>query len=93
METAKHTPGPWEHKHEMVYGQDGNTLAHVRDEANAALIAAAPETAAERDQLKVQRDELLAVAEDALQDIVDDCPSASVEIALRAAIARATKGE
>lgn len=53
--SIKHTPGPWTTKELQVYAEDGNgsTLAHVYDpsrdhdhseaEANALLIAAAPD--------------------------------------------------
>lgn len=67
-----HTPGPWEletkgSKH-FIDGADGLTVCvldrqGVRDnraenEANAVLIAAAPETAAERDRLREEVREL-----------------------------------
>ncbi len=41
---------------------NGKGTAAVERDENARFIAAAPETAAERDRLKVQRDELLAAA-------------------------------
>ncbi len=42
---SKHTKGPWKTKELMVYAEDGNgvTIASVNSEANARLIAAAPE--------------------------------------------------
>jgi hypothetical protein len=61
---TQHTPGPWttyttktSHVVMAAHRMDGTTIANVRykgqvDEANAALIAAAPETAAERDRLR-----------------------------------------
>jgi len=41
----KHTPGKWVTKESMVYSETGNgkTIANVDTEANARLIAAAPE--------------------------------------------------
>jgi hypothetical protein len=64
--TSNHTPGPWYVEAPskgssvpIVHGADGSEIASVfSDEgeegrnANAALIAAAPETAAERDKLR-----------------------------------------
>lgn len=49
--TNKHTPGPWEYEvHELssglsgiVYGAHGYAIADHLSEANASLIAAAPE--------------------------------------------------
>lgn len=63
-----HTPGPWKCKpgfdSDLYYclsNIDGNILTFDDDEheANARLIAAAPETAAERDRLKEANAELL----------------------------------
>lgn len=85
METT-HTPGPWLSKEGMVYAEDGDgaTLAHVRYEPDAHLIAAAPD--------------LLAACEQATEyidrpDIDDDSFTLSVvRRLLSAAIARATVG-
>ena len=43
--THKHTAGPWTHKEGMLYAEnDGATIANLyTTEANANLIAAAPE--------------------------------------------------
>lgn len=72
--TTKHTPGPWQAQDYWVIGcvedswhimAGANTdypwrVAKVfRSEADAHLIAAAPETAAERDRLKEVNAELL----------------------------------
>ncbi len=77
MSEAKHTPGPW------VYEAGTKTIRSkpanywlatmnswdgaVNNEANARLIAAAPETAAERDKLKAVNAELLT----ALQAVIE----------------------
>lgn len=46
MSEGKHTPGPWVHKEQMIYSEldnTGKTIAVCRDEANAQLIAVAPD--------------------------------------------------
>lgn len=70
---SKHTPGPWfVDAHKNVVAEGGGLVAFpcisagFDQEANARLIAAAPETAAERDRLKEINAELL----DALTEIV-----------------------
>ena len=75
---TQHTPGPWttyttktSHVVMAAHRMDGTTIANVRykgqvDEANAALIAAAPETAAERDRLRQVNEVILK----ALRDLV-----------------------
>jgi len=87
---SKHTPGPWIIDWNIsrldVFSADAATLvATIRRstlsaglddvaKANARLIAAAPETAAERDRLREVNAELLAalrIAEAALSDIGD----------------------
>lgn len=79
--TSKHTPGPWEADTLRVWaGTEANlvyiaSLKFVSDTglpddeawANAALIAAAPDTAAERDRLKAQNAELVRILEAALE--------------------------
>ena len=68
-ETKGHTPGPWivDIDQHMVsecisdlfgYAISGDEEPPELDYANAALIAAAPETAAERDRLRGQIDQL-----------------------------------
>lgn len=75
-----HTPGPWDQARSdsrVILGPSlsfHGRIAEVpsfkaEDQANARLIAAAPETAAERDLLKKVNAELLA----ALNLIVDEC--------------------
>ncbi len=72
--TGKHTPGPWR------ILNDGIDIANFRgigicrlcdvtgyNKANAALIAAAPETAAERDSLKAINAELLKLLTELLK--------------------------
>lgn len=65
----KHTPGPWLYVHGYIVEKMGNgeiyaiaklLTAWDDDEAkaNARLIAAAPETAKERDELKKENEEL-----------------------------------
>jgi hypothetical protein len=76
MSGGKHTPGPWRIFNSTdIFPDDNDTegLRQIADcsvsehipfteqQANARLIAAAPETAAERDRLKVVNAELLAV--------------------------------
>jgi hypothetical protein len=64
---VKHTPAPWRYDYEDGYcGEiiafDGSCVATFCDEPsaeNSRLIAAAPETAAERDKLKAINSELL----------------------------------
>ena len=66
--SSKHTPEPWVVHHTLnVVMSDGEVIAIPRGsgdlvniEANARLIAAAPETAAERDRLKAVNRELLS---------------------------------
>lgn len=67
--TTQHTPGPWHVKGQSVYAEhphiakriatcpDSDFLNASEVEANASLIAAAPETARERDALKAERDQ------------------------------------
>ena len=45
----KHTPGPWISNEQMVYSEigSGETIANINTEANARLIAVAPELLAE----------------------------------------------
>lgn len=55
MNTAKHTPGPWAYllghpvKNYIINAEDQTALATVYDEANARLIAAAPDLKRECD--------------------------------------------
>lgn len=81
---TEHTPGPWIYESETktIRSKPANYwLASmdswdgaVNNEANARLIAAAPETAAERDRLKDINADLLAALEAAV---------ARVELAVR----------
>lgn len=98
--TNKHTPGPWRvmkaNPSLVLGGALGYLVANCQngrksndeDEANARLIAAAPETASERDRLKEINAELLA----ALQKVLHHIPvnDADVMWAARSAIAKAT---
>ncbi len=68
---------------------DGVSLNAAEAEANARLIAAAPETAAERDRLKEINAELL----EALQKIVEIDVDGGISDIARAATASATGGE
>jgi hypothetical protein len=75
--TTQHTPGPWNFYNDSNDGKTnrieivaiGKTVARIyhsvpeEDLPNARLIAAAPETAAERDKLKEINAELLNVLE------------------------------
>lgn len=64
---TKHTPGPWHaNRHRdlyYIYDEIGHCVATQVDAADAPLIAAAPETVAERDRLKESNAELLAALE------------------------------
>lgn len=69
MTHVQHTPGPWKHEgFTTVFAPDGLSVAHTvphhqgkeEAQANARLIAAAPETAAERDHLKETNAALLS---------------------------------
>jgi len=70
VNNSKHTPGPWSNTGLQIRAKNSLILANVykhlevnqskaEAEANARLIAAAPETAAERDKLKSINAELL----------------------------------
>ena len=76
--TKQHTPGPWKlqagrsiktisGEFYLSYGQDRHGNPNFRNfcelDANARLIAAAPETAAERDRLKAEKAELVEALE------------------------------
>ena len=110
MPDAKHTPGPWTiETHPMQDGAaeyhvivgDGMALGRVYGPAlpNARLIAAAPDTAAERDRLRIIVADLLAAAESALlmlfaqelDEAAEERKGQATRVcdALRAAIARA----
>lgn len=66
---AEPTPGPWRYSEVIggcfVYGSDGRQILSYKsspsleNRANAKLIAAAPDTAAERDRLKAANVELV----------------------------------
>ena len=65
MSEQKHTPGPWEaHKPDgyfgyLIYAPDESIVAReVHPKANAALIAAAPETAAELERVRAENAQL-----------------------------------
>ena len=114
MTAAKHTPGPWVLCYDgQIDGPDGRTICRFTwdsfkgfndsptEKANARLIAAAPETAAERDRLKEINAELLALLKQ-LHGLVEFAGSDgrgftgdnqteydTFEPAIRAAIARA----
>lgn len=92
----------WEIRHDAghqwhvadVYGiSDGEkTYGHGFAEANARLIAAAPETAAERDRLREVNAELVAALESALKSLEIDGPDSAAAVLrtdARAAIAKA----
>jgi hypothetical protein len=78
-----HTPGPWKVEHDykpfvihtadhIVCAISGTAATVPEAAANAALIAAAPETAAERDRLLEVNKELLAALKDLLTfDLVE----------------------
>lgn len=93
QQQGKHTPGPW-----SICAGDPSWVAtgavkpiNCGNQANARLIAAAPETAAERDRLKALNAELLAVLKDLMwrfNDAEPPCNDADVAQA-RAAIAKA----
>lgn len=79
MTTAQHTPGPWTDDGDFYVWADGEIIASIgvlgipetQSLANARLIAAAPETAAERDRLLVEKEELLkAMPTDAFFDLM-----------------------
>lgn len=87
--TTKHTPGPWVESGEFILGADHTTICQARDEdaweANAQLIAAAPE--------------LLAALEGLMEHFIGDRSSRNVVGAAglacdvaRAAIAKAKGG-
>ena len=69
---TKHTPGPWRATDTRIFQDNplnsvvaiascnGIALEHKEHQANAILIAAAPETAAERDRLKESNAHMLA---------------------------------
>tara|TARA_R100001530_G_scaffold135198_1_gene111827 strand:+ start:1801 stop:2127 length:327 start_codon:yes stop_codon:yes gene_type:complete len=77
MISNKHTPGPWKRnikpatKYNTIYAGRNTHITHLavsglnpeEVEANCDLIAAAPETAAERDRLKAINAELLNALE------------------------------
>lgn len=81
----QHTPGPWKTKgwnnlivNAIVNGQEctittpgGSPNATLEElKSNAALIAAAPETAAERDRLKERLEYISHIISDNLQNIL-----------------------
>lgn len=86
---VKHTEGPWELENETLLvwsygfgvpitkGVENTTwhraLSWEERRANARLIAAAPETAAERDRLKAQNAELLKALEKIADPKMYDC--------------------
>ena len=96
---TKHTPGPWTIDGLHIIG-NGYSIAHINSHRttegreNAELIAAAPETAAERDRLKEINAELLEAANAAIDAIADEradaAYKANVVSMLRDAIAKAT---
>ena len=79
-----HTPGPW-HQHVSdingvvsVRKKDGTVICQVwkpNDLTHARLIAAAPETAAERDRLKAINAKLLAALKGVASVYVTTAPS------------------
>ncbi len=103
---TKHTPGPWHigvctaYNKWDVYGELGELVA-VADavftnlataQANASLIVAAPETAAERDRLKASNAELLEALRDVLHHQVYGT-STSLPLAIERAQAAIDKAE
>ena len=109
--TAKHTPGPWQARAGIGRWNVTTTAAprtfnicsintdRLEQDANARLIAAAPETAAERDRLKAINAELVTALRIALKDKArqyrDTFDSRMdndlIVIAIRAAIAKARR--
>lgn len=103
-----HTPGPWGAISDgkiitmtgtrVVVASTTGGFGHEVQEANARIIAAAPETAAERDKLKVINAELLAALKMA-RDCITYCrrthldtqagEGIPVELLIDAAIAKA----
>ena len=103
--TEQHTPGPWtlqagrsfktaSGEFYLSYGSDRYGNPNFRNfcelDANARLIAAAPETAAERDRLKADKAELVEWLDACLGMVRGESPPNWDGI--RAAIAKA-KGE
>ena len=99
MTQATHTPGPWtytrnpENTRFVIDSEPGRALAvtagfECDNEANARLIAAAPETAAERDRLKEINAELLEALEWAL-DVIEYNQLKVDDAKARTAIAKA----
>ena len=81
---SKHTPGPWTHTEFGVSGHTVRGNALVADcynrlidtsemKANVRLIAAAPDTASERDRLKATCSELVEALESVLE-VLDGWP-------------------
>ena len=92
MNPAKHTPGPWRtepapHRSHWILGSVPVALTVEPSEANARLIAAAP------DLLAALRDMIDRYARAMKDSGVSHYPEAMVEIrSARAAIAKATGG-
>jgi len=114
---AKHTPGKWHASNLRIFANINGLDRRVAEcyrpaisgeydggecEANARLIAAAPETAAERDRMKEINNDLLEALKEVLseiQAIVDDGTLRECDvnnhlsiIKARAAITKATHG-
>ena len=110
--TAQHTPGPWgfylyqqterwgvESQKEGLLVVDCGPAENLFSEGNARLIAAAPETAAERDRLREINADLVEVLEDMTDAMAGiliehgrDPTKAPRIISARTAIAKATEG-
>ena len=88
------TPGPWalddytDDSLILIYGEHGDNVAEIyhvstgaRSLANARLIAAAPDMAAEIERLKAERDELLEACK-MLHKALLYCGSADVQLRL-----------
>lgn len=104
-----HTPGPWTVNQRIIYAADAGRgympqIATINPklggsvaDANASLIAAAPETAAERDRLRAINAELLELAIAFERYLADDSRSErrrqACMSAARAAIAKAKGAE
>ena len=102
---TQHTPGPWtvdvEDECRVIDVQDCTVArtdyVEIEEErdwqiVNAVLIAAAPETAAERDRLRESNGAMLEALRYALpKDDLDEPLAPSVEAKIRAAIAAAER--
>ena len=104
-QSTQHTPGPWHVNGSeitpaiWVEESDGKRICTIKpseqDASNARLIAAAPETAAERDRLRAVNAELVKVVQAYLSTVENKKSKpdlADVDAMARRALAKA-KGE